>query len=166
MKIGHAALVALSLTAAALARPAEAQQQTAPQQAPAVTRITTEEAKKAVDAAEAEAVRNGWKLVFVVADSEGTPIYVRRMDGVPKRNYEIALNKISTVITSRMHTVDYAAAVKAGTYKAIEGAFTYEGGLLLRRGGQIVGAFSASGASGAQDAQAVKAGMAAINIQP
>jgi glc operon protein GlcG len=136
------------------------------QAAPLAARITLEEAKKAVDAAEAEAVKNNWKLVFVVSDAEGTPIYVRRMDGVPKRNYEIAMNKVSTSITSGMHTVDYAAAVREGRYKAIEGAFTFEGGLLLRRDGKVIGAFSASGARGSEDAQAVKAGMAAINIKP
>jgi uncharacterized protein GlcG (DUF336 family) len=111
-------------------------------------------------------VHNGWKLVFVIADVEGTPIYVRRMDGVPRRNYEIALNKISTSLTSGMHTVDYAAAVQAGKIKAIEGALTYEGGYLLRRNGDLVGAFSASGAKGSEDAQAVRAGMAAIGIKP
>jgi glc operon protein GlcG len=136
-----------------------------PQAAP-VARITLDEARTAVDAAEAEARKNGWKLVFVVADAEGTPIYLRRMDGVPKRNYEVAMNKVSTSITSGMHTVDYAAAVAAGRITAIPGAFTYEGGFLLRRDGALVGAFSASGATGAQDAQAVKAGMAAIKIQP
>ena len=134
--------------------------------APAPARITLEEAKLAVEAAEAEARRNNWKLVFVISDAEGTPIYVRRMDGVPKRNYDIALNKINTVITSGMHTADYAAALREGRTTAIEGALTYEGGLLLRRGGQVVGAFSASGARGSEDAQAVRAGMAAIGINP
>ena len=137
------------------------------QQRPAqVARITLAEAKTAVDAAEAEARKNGWNLAFVISDAEGTPIYVRRMDGVPKRNYDVAMNKISTSITSGMHTIDYAAAVRDGKIKAIEGAFTYEGGLLLRRDGALVGAFSASGAQGSQDAQAVKAGMAAIGIKP
>jgi len=153
-------LVLLALTAAI--QPVHAQQ---PAAAP-VARITLDEAKKAVDAAEAEARRNGWNLAFVISDAEGTPIYVRRMDGVPKRNYDIAMNKIKTSITAGMHTVDYAAAVRAGTIPAIEGAFTFEGGLLLRRDGKVIGAFSASGATGAQDAQAVKAGMAAIGIQP
>ena len=153
------AAIVLALTAAA--QPAQAQQQ-----APAVPRITLEEARTALDAAEAEARANGWNLVFVISDAEGTPIYVRRMDGVPKRNYDIAMNKISTSITSGMHTVDYAAAVRAGQIQAIEGALTYEGGLLLRREGSVVGAFSASGARGSEDAQAVRAGMAAIGIQP
>ena len=65
-----------------------------------------------------------------------------------------------------MHTSASAEAVEAGRIEPIEGALTFDGGLLLRRGGEIVGAFSASGASGAEDAQAVRAGMAAIGIQP
>jgi uncharacterized protein GlcG (DUF336 family) len=119
-----------------------------------------------MDATEAEARRNGWNLAFVISDAEGTPIYVRRMDGVPRRNYDIATNKIRTSITAGMHTADYATELQAGRIQAIEGALTFEGGLLLRRGGAVVGAFSASGARGAEDAQAVRAGMAAIGIQP
>ena len=133
---------------------------------PPAPRITLEEAQSAMDAAQAEARANGWNLAFVITDAEGTPIYVRRMDGVPTRNYEVAMNKTNTAITAQMHTADYAEAVEAGRIEAIEGALTFDGGLVLRRGGQIVGAFSASGASGAEDAQAVRAGMAAIGIQP
>lgn len=155
-----AAVVALTLLAGA--ERAQAQQQ--PATAPA--RLTLADAKRAMDAGEAEARSNGWNLVFVISDAEGTPIYIRRMDGVPKRNYEIALNKISTTITSGMHTADYAAAVREDRIPAIEGALTYEGGLLLRRDGVVIGAFSASGARGSEDAQAVRAGMAAIGINP
>jgi uncharacterized protein GlcG (DUF336 family) len=133
---------------------------------PPAPRITLAEAKSAMDAAEAEARTHGWNLVFLITDAEGTPIYLRRMDGVPTRNYEIAMNKTRTVITSGMHTADYAAAVEAGRIEPIEGALTYDGGLLLRRDGEVVGAFSASGARGAEDAQAVRAGMAAIGIRP
>ncbi len=138
----------------------------AQQQPTPVARITLDEARKAVDAAEAEARRNGWNLVLVVSDAEGTPIYLRRMDGAQKRNYDNAMNKISTSIRSGMHTADYVAGVRAGTVKPIEGALEFDGGLLLRRNGQVVGAFSASGARGTDDAQAVRAGMAAIGIQP
>jgi uncharacterized protein GlcG (DUF336 family) len=152
--------IALPTVAFAQARATQQQQQQQP------VRITLEEAKKAVDAAEAEARKNNWNLVFVITDSQGAPIYVRRMDGVPTRNYEIAMNKTRTSITSGLHTVDYAAAVRGGRMQAIEGAVTFEGGYLLRRGGQVVGAFSASGARGSEDAQAVRAGMAAIGIQP
>ena len=159
-QLAWTAVAVLALSAAV--HPLRAQQQTASP----VARITLEEAKKAVDAAEAEARKNNWRLAFVIADAEGTPIYVRRMDGVPKRNFDVAMNKISTSIKSGMHTIDYATAVREGRTTAIEGALTFEGGLLLRRDGKVIGAFSASGARGNEDAQAVKAGMAAIGINP
>lgn len=163
MKLGTLTMIATAIfTLTAGVGPLQAQQQ----QAAPVARITLEEAGRAIDAAEAEARRNGWNLVFVISDAEGTPIYLRRMDGVPRRNYDIAMGKIRTSIASGMNTIDYAAAVQAGRIPAIEGAVTFDGGLLLRRGGAIVGAFSASGATGAQDAQAVRAGMAVIGIQP
>lgn len=151
----------LLVMAAAGFNPAQAQQQP-----PAVPRISLEDAKKAVDAAEAEARRNGWNLAFVLTDAEGTPIYVRRMDGVPKRNYDVAMNKTKTAITAGMHNVDYVAAVRAGRIPQIEGSVMFEGGYLLRRGDQLVGAFSASGARGSEDGQAVRAGMAVIGFQP
>ncbi len=156
-----AAAAALLLWLAPSAAHAQAQQA-----APPAPRITLDEAKRAVDAAEAEARKNGWNLAFVISDAEGTPIYLRRMDGVPTRNYDIAMRKVSTAIRSGMHTLDYAAAVQAGRIAALENAVTFDGGLLLRRDGKVLGAFSASGARGAEDAQAVKAGMAAIGITP
>jgi uncharacterized protein GlcG (DUF336 family) len=142
-------------------KPAHSQQQRAPE----IARITLEDARKAMDAAEAEARRNGWTLAFVISDAEGTPVYVRRMDGAPKWFYDVAMSKIRTAITSGMHTADYGAAVRAGR-APIDGGIAFEGGLLLKRDGKLVGAFSASGARPAEDGQAVRAGMAAIGIQP
>lgn len=164
MKIRALAGIALQLLAITLG--AQALQAQQPPQVPAAPRITLADAKTAVDAAEAEARRNNWSMVFVITDAEGTPIYVRRMDGVRTRNYEIAMGKVRTAITTKMNTPDYAAAVQAGRIQAIEGGITFDGGLLLRRGGEIIGAFSASGGTGQQDAQTVRAGMAAIGIQP
>ena len=160
MKFGTLPTIAVTLLALAVIPSlpeAQAQERVAP-------RITGEEAKAAMDAAEAEARANGWELAFVIADADGVPIYTRRMDGVPTRNANIAMNKINTVITSGMDTPDYVAGVEAGTVEEIEGALPYDGGLILRRGGQVVGAFSASGARGHEDAQAVRAGMAAIGL--
>jgi uncharacterized protein GlcG (DUF336 family) len=128
--------------------------------------ITLEEAKKAMDAAEAEARKNMWNLVFVIVDADGTPKYLRRMEGPTAKNYEIAMGKVRTALASGMHTGDYAAALKAGKAKEVPNGITFEGGYLLRRDGKVVGAMSASGARGAEDAQAVRAGMAAIGIKP
>ena len=156
MRIGILVGIALFLLAlpGVGAAPAEAQA------------ITLEQAKTAMDAAEAEARRNTWNLAIVVVDAEGIPIYLRRMEGATAPNYELAMGKVRTALTSGMHTVDYAAALKAGKIKEIPNGITFEGGYLMRRGGQVVGAMSASGARGSEDAQVVRAGMAAIGIQP
>ena len=156
MRIGIPVGIALFLLAlpGVGAAPAEAQA------------ITLEQAKTAMDAAEAEARKNKWNLAIVIVDADGTPIYLRRMEGATAKNYEIAMGKVRTALASGMHTVDYAAALKAGKTKEVPNGITFEGGYLMRRGGQLVGAMSASGARGAEDAQVVRAGMAAIGIQP
>jgi glc operon protein GlcG len=128
--------------------------------------LTLEQARIAMDAAEAEARRNQWNLAIVVVDPEGVPIYLRRIDGATARNYEIAMRKVNTALASGMHTVDYAQALAAGRTDSIPNGITFEGGYLIRIGGQLVGAMSASGARGSEDAQVVRAGMAAIGARP
>ncbi len=149
-------------TLALLAPAAEAQQP----QTPPAPRITLEQARTAMDAAEAEARANGWNLTIAIADAEGIPVYVRRMDGASARTWDIAMRKVRTALGSGMHTVDYARALAAGQTDSIPGGVTFEGGLLLRVNGEIVGAMTASGARGSEDAQVVIRGMAAIGIQP
>jgi len=129
--------------------------------------LTLEQAKTAMDAAEAEARRNGWNLTIVVAGADGVPLYLRRMDGASTRSYDIAMGKVRTAIAAGMATGDYGQALAAGRVTdTIPNGITFEGGYPLRRGGEVVGAMSASGARGSEDAQAVRAGMAAIGIQP
>jgi uncharacterized protein GlcG (DUF336 family) len=156
MRIGVLAGVALLLLTlpGVGAAPAEAQG------------LTLEQAKMAMDAAEKEARTNKWNLAILIVDAEGTPVALRRMDGASMKNYEIAMAKVRTALGSNMHTEDYAAALKAGKTKEVPNGTTFPGGYLLRRDGKIVGAMSASGARGVEDAQAVRAGMAAIGIKP
>ncbi len=129
--------------------------------------LTLEQAKTAMDAAEAEARRNSWNLTIVVAGADGIPVYLRRMDGASPRSYDIAMGKVRTALAAGMATGDYGQALAAGRVTdTIPNGITFEGGYPLRRGGAIIGAMSASGARGSEDAQAVRAGMAAIGIQP
>lgn len=129
--------------------------------------LTLEQAKSAMDAAEAEARRNGWNLTIVVASADGIPMYLRRMDGASTRSYDIAMGKIRTAIAARMATGAYGQALAAGQIRdTIPNGITFEGGYPLMRGGELIGAMSASGARGSEDAQAVRAGMAAIGLQP
>lgn len=128
--------------------------------------LTYEQARTAVDAAEAEARRNQWNLTILVMDADGVPIVLRRMQGASARTYQIAMAKARTSLASGMPTGAYGEALAAGRVDSIPEGITFEGGYPLRRGGQIVGAMSASGARAAEDAQSVRAGMTAIGIQP
>lgn len=153
----HAAYLALALSVLASAGMSDL----AGQQA-----LTYEQARAAMDAAEAEARRNSWNLTIVIADAQGVPIYLRRMASASPRSYEIAMAKIRTALAAGTPTGEYGQALAAGRVDTIPNGITFEGGYPLRRGGEVIGAMSASGARGSEDAQAVRAGMTAIGIQP
>ena len=76
--------------------------------------LTLEQAKTAMDAAEAEARRNSWNLTIVVAGADGIPVYLRRMDGASPRSYDIAMGKVRTALAAGMATGDYGQALAAG----------------------------------------------------
>ena len=136
--------------------------------APAVAQqsLTYEQARTAMDAAERDARSNQWNLTIVIADAQGVPIYVRRMDGASSRTFDVAMRKVRTALAAGMATGDYGQALAAGRVEEIPDGVTFEGGYPIRLGGNMVGAMSASGASGAQDAQVVRAGMVAIGVEP
>lgn len=132
----------------------------------AEAQLTMEQAQTAVNAAEHEARQNGWNLTIYVADAEGVPVYLRRMDGASARTTDIVMRKVHVVITTGGTSGAYGAALAAGTMDSIPGGIHYEGGLPILMNGEIVGAMAASGARGSEDAQAVRAGLEAIGADP
>jgi len=124
--------------------------------------LTMAQAQAAVDAAEAEARSNGWNLTIYVADAQGVPLYLRRMDDASPRTTDIVMRKVHVVITTGGTSGAYGAALAAGTTDTIPGGIHYEGGLPIMMNGELVGAMAASGARGSEDAQAVRAGLTAI----
>ena len=128
--------------------------------------LTYEQARTAMDAAEQEARSNQWNLTILIVDADGVPIYLRRMEGASPRTHEIATRKVRTALTAEMPTGDYGQALAAGRVEEIPDGVTFEGGYPIRMGGRIVGAMSASGARGSEDAQVVRVGMAAIGVTP
>lgn len=137
---------------------------TASAQAPAATppAITLAQAKTMVDAAEAEARANNWNMTMIVTDAAGVPIYVRRMDNASPRSWDIGFAKAKTVVATGMSTIEYGQGVQNETIQPIEGGITFEGGLPIFRGTELIGAFGTSGARAEQDAQVSRAGIAAL----
>ena len=123
---------------------------------------TMAQAQTAIDAAEAEARANNWNLTILVADAEGVPVYLRRMDGASARTSDIVTRKVHVVITTGGTSGAYGQALAAGTVDSIPGGIHYEGGLPIYMDGEFVRAMAASGARGSEDAQVVRVGLAAI----
>lgn len=134
--------------------------------APARAQLTFEQAEVAMDAAEAEARANGWNLTILIVDAEGVPVYLRRMDGASARTHDIVGRKVHVVLTTGGTSLAYGQALAAGTVDSIPGGIHYEGGLPIRMDGVLVGAMAASGARGSEDAQVVRAGLAAMGADP
>ncbi len=127
--------------------------------------LTLDAAKTMVAAAEEEARANGWKLVIVVVDESGNLLLLHRMDGVQLGSLQIAQAKARTAALYRRPTKDFADRVAGGnlTTLALPEVMPLEGGLPIVVDGEVIGAMAASGATGAQDAQAVQKGIAALS---
>ena len=113
--------------------------------------LTLAQATTAVDAAEAEARRNGWNLTIVIAGADGIPILLRRMDDAAPRSYDIAMGKIRTALAAGMPTGDYGQALAAGRTDTIPNGITFEGGSF--------GRFAAFGAYKGEAQVAISAGL-------
>ena len=125
--------------------------------------LTLDAAKEMAAAAEAEATRNGWKLVIVILDDGGNLLYLQRMDGVQLASLQIAQAKARTALLYRRPTKEFADRMATGnTPLAMPEVMPLEGGLPIVVNGQVIGAIAASGATGAQDAQASQKGIDAL----
>ena len=166
------AFVGLCLGAAALAAPAFAQDPpaAAPSTAPAPPAppygrlVTLAEAKRVVEVAQAEAVRNGWTMVFTVVEPNGAVVLTQKMDGAQYGALDVALGKAVTAARFRRPTKTMADGVKAGNLNPIfTNATAIDGGELLIVKGEIIGALGVSGALAAMDGQVARVGAAALN---
>jgi uncharacterized protein GlcG (DUF336 family) len=146
-----AALLALALPPAARAQLADKKV------------LTLAAAKTMAAAAEAEATANGWKLVIVILDDGGNLVSLQRMDGAQLASLQIAQAKARTALLYRRPTKEFADRMAAGnTPLAMPEVMPLEGGLPIVVNGQVIGSIAASGATGAQDAQASQKGIDAL----
>lgn len=161
MKIARLATVVLAAALALTAATASAQAPP-PYGAP----ITLSQARQAMAAAEAEALKNGWNLVIVVLDSGGHPVLLQRMDNAQIGSLEVARQKAYSAVAFRRPTKAFEDLVAAGGANLrilrLEGAAPFEGGLPIVLEGKIVGAIGVSGATSQQDGQVAKAGADAV----
>jgi len=126
--------------------------------------LTLEQAKRIAAAAQAEALRNGWKVAIAILDDGGHLIYLERMDGTQKASIRIAEEKGRTAILFKRPTKALEDAVNGGRVglMALHGAVPVEGGLPLLKDGEFLGAIGISGVQSHQDGIIAAAGVASF----
>ena len=130
--------------------------------------ITLERATALIAAGEAAARKEDLALAFAVVDAGGHLVALHRMDGAPWIAPEVAIGKAWTAAAyglpsaaqgdkmAELHA--FSAAISAAT----GGRYTPQiGGLPITDGDAVIGAMGASGGTGQQDEDAVKAALEA-----
>src|SRR4051812_20674520 len=130
--------------------------------------LALETARRLIDAGIDAAAGHGLKLSFAVVDAGGHLVALARMDGADWITPEVALGKAWTAAAFRAPSdaqgqkakdlVAFAGSISAATH----GRYTPQiGGLPLEIDGAVAGAMGASGATGQEDEQVVRAAIEA-----
>lgn len=124
--------------------------------------------KRALAAAEAEAVRNGWRVSIAVVDPAGELLGFLRLDGASLSSMEIALAKARSAARFRRPTKAFADALTEGRQAllVLPGVMPVEGGVPVTIDGRVVAAIGVSGVTSQQDAQIGWAGAVAVGGAP
>jgi uncharacterized protein GlcG (DUF336 family) len=153
-----------------LADPAAAQA-TAPAASPAVQSTATlpygpvipyEAAKKAMAAAEAEAMKNKWPVVIAIIDSGGNMVMLHKFDDTQISAISSSEGKARTALAYKRASKDLEDAIAAGgaglRLVGLQGVTALEGGLPIVIDGKIAGAIGVSGVLSSFNTQVAKAG--------
>ena len=128
--------------------------------------VSSNDAKRILAAAEAEAVKNQWNMVIVILDTGGHLVAFLRMDGAPLASVDIAQGKAYTAVAFGRPSKSFQDSLATGGENLrilkLPGVTPAEGGLPLIVEGKVIGSIGVSGATSAQDAQVGAAGAAVL----
>jgi len=127
-----------------------------PPTTPYGTPITLDQARKAADAAEAEAKKRNMLMAIAVVEPTGDLVYFRKMDGTQYASIKIAEAKAVSAALFRRTTKSFRERIAQGDLSpmALAGAVASDGGIPIVMGGKIVGAIGVSGGTDEPVAQA------------
>ena len=126
--------------------------------------LEVDDVQAALEAAKAEAAKNGWIVSIAVVDDGGHPLGFLRLTDAAPVSAQIAFGKARTAALSRRESKFYEDVVKNGrtAFLSVADFTTLEGGVPVMVAGQCVGAVGVSGVRSDQDAQIATAGVQAI----
>jgi glc operon protein GlcG len=126
--------------------------------------LTLGDAKKIATAAEAEALRNSWRVVIAIVDDGGHLLYLQRSHDTQFGSVEIATQKARAAVAFQRPTKVTEDAVLGGRliHLALPGALPAEGGVPIMHENQIIGGIGVSGVRSFEDGIIAQAGLAAL----
>jgi glc operon protein GlcG len=118
--------------------------------------ITLEQAKKAADAATAEATKRNMKMAIAIVEPSGDLVYFHRMDGTQYASIHIAQDKAKSAALFRRSSKDFLDRVAKGDMSpfALRGAVASAGGIPIVLDGKVIGAIGTSGGADDEVSQA------------
>ncbi len=121
-------------------------------------------AKAIAAAAEAEAIRNNWKVSIAIVDDGAHLLYLQRLDGAHLASAEISQGKARTAMRYRRPSRAMEEAINGGriAMAAVENNTPLQGAVPILYQGEIVGAIGVSGVLPAQDEQIASAGASVL----
>jgi len=128
--------------------------------------ISAQRAQALIQAAAAEASKNGWPMNIAVVDSGANLVAFLRMDGAQLASISIAEHKARTAAKFRRPTKVFEDAIQKSDYKymlTLDDIVASRGGIPLSEDGKIIGAIGCSGGTGSQDEVVCTTAAALIN---
>ncbi len=126
--------------------------------------LTLTEAKRVAAAAEAEALRNNWRVVIAIVDDGGHLLYLQR-------NHDTQFGSVETAIAKAYHAIAFQRPTKASEDAVMSGRLIHlalpsvipaEGGVPITLDGIVVGGLGISGVRSPEDGQIAAAGLVAL----
>ena len=129
--------------------------------------LTTSEAQKMLQAAQAKAQQMGVKVSISVVDGRGDLLSMVRLDGVSWRTAGISKGKAYASANFGVPSADLTARATSPVMQAFMLSVPGEcvpaqGAVPVLRDGRVLGAIGVSGAKAEEDEEIAKAGVAAI----
>lgn len=127
--------------------------------------LTLEAARIALAGAEAEALKNGWRVVIAVVDDGGHPILLARLDDAQWSSISTAVEKARAATAWKRPTRLLEESVNNGRTAFVtisQGMALLQGGVPIEVEGAVLGAVGVSGVKASDDEIVALAGVNAL----
>ncbi len=132
---------------------------------PAKKMLTLEAARVVMAAAEAEALRNSWKVVIAVVDDGGHTVLLQRLDHAQTSSIDTAVAKARAAVAWKRPSRLLEESINNGRTAFLsisQGMGLLQGGVPIEVDGLVIGAVGVSGVKASDDEIVALAGVNAL----